>query len=68
MIDKIRFKNLLFEAAHSIDKGHDGRALLCLDEARLLLIEPAVPPKVKPEEDPARPTFDREAWRKAKRA
>ncbi len=66
MIDRIRFKNLLFEAAHAIDSGHESRALQLLDQARLALIKPALPPKVKPEDDPTRPAVDRAAWRAAK--
>lgn len=67
-MNKLRFKNILFEAALAADRGHEGRALRCLDEARLMLIEPSLPPKPAPENDPGRPGFDREAWRKAKGA
>lgn len=65
MTDKQRFKNLLSEAAHAIDRGQDSRALLILDQARLMLINPVVP-RVAPEDDPNRSVTDRGAWRAAR--
>ena len=66
-MNKIRLKNLLFEAALAVDRGQTERVLLCLDQARLRLLEPKAPAPA-PENDPARPAFDREAWRAAKGA
>jgi hypothetical protein len=65
MTNKLRFKNLIFEAAHAIDRGQDSRALLILDQARLMLINPVVP-RVAPEDDPNRSAEDRAAWSAAK--
>lgn len=57
--------NRLLEAIHYLELGHDGQALLHIDEARSLLVPPRsrIP---RPEEDPTRPGHDREAWRQAR--
>lgn len=63
--NKIRLKNLLFEAAMAVDKNQEGRLLQCLGEVRLALTQPVVP-RPAPEDDPDRPAADREAWRAAR--
>jgi len=63
MIDKIRFGNLLHEAAASVHNPE--RALLCLDQARLMLIPPVLPRRPAPEMDPARSPLDRADWVRA---
>ena len=69
MTDPIRFHNLLAEAAFAADHGHDAKALVCLDEARNLVlprIYERVPFGGRPEDDPTRSPADRAAWRVAR--
>ena len=65
--DGIRFQNLLTEAKHNVEIEHEAKALLCLDEARnLLLAEVRKPWSGKPEDDPNRSKATRAAWRDAR--
>jgi hypothetical protein len=66
-----RFACLLTESVCAHQSGHDAKAVSLLDEARTLLLQPDAPTRpagCRPEDDPTRPAFDREAWRKAKGA
>ena len=65
--DSIRFQNLLKEAKHNVDVEHEAKALLCLDEARnILLAEVRKPWTGRPEDDPNRSAATKAAWREAR--
>ena len=65
--DSLRFQNLLTEAKHNVEIEHEAKALLCLDEARSLLLASVRKPWTgRPEDDPNRSEADKAAWRLAK--
>jgi len=70
MTTPLKFKNLCLEAIHLAEVGHEAGAVLCLDQARGMLVPAPVRPAFcgRPEDDPSRPKADREDWRNARGA
>lgn len=70
MTTYFHFENLCHEAIWAVKWGDRARAARFLEQAQAwldeTLSEPTIPKVTRPEDDPTRPAFDREAWRQAR--